>query len=394
MTADVHSGCNPAIWSVGTDGALGSLTGYCPDSGNNADFEFGPDDGLAPEARASVSGLAGLAREFEVRSSLRPYVADPRIAICGARVYGDPEIVTREYESGDRRSHWRGVILCNRAGCPVCGAIRARRFAERIRRTLGAGGIWQHVVLTVPHSAGDAWSAVYARLLAGVRELSHGTCGQIVMRDVVSATIRATESTWSVRSGWHVHCHLLWALRRPLIWAEKSLVAEHWALRTGASIDRGVRFGRLFDCSRAIEQEQAAKYVSKLACEIAGAGKHAHSEHWQLSELYERAATGDRRYIDLVVEYQSATKGRRIYQFDRRARQLHDAASELPELVVTAEWRTAVWREEFAGLSRVERYRGERLAIYLPLEAAATARGDPADDVLETIASLLSAYDS
>jgi hypothetical protein len=352
------------------DGALGRLTGYCPTSQNR------------------LEGAERLLKGYQLRTALREVAADRRIAVCGTVVYTDPQLVCTEYIDGSRSARWSGVVLCNRAGCPVCAATRARRFGEAVERTVGAGGRWQHVTLTVPHRSGESWSVVYERALAGVRELSKGASGRIV-RGLVEATIRATESTWSVRSGWHVHFHVIWKVSRPLEDAEKAVIAEQWATRTGADVERGVRFGASFATG-----EAAAKYVSKLAWELSGAHKRAQSEHWTIGEVYERAANGDVRFVGLVREYQRATKGRRLYQFDRRARQMHDGAPELPGRAVVAEYRVSVLREEFSGLSRCERRGTEKLAIYLPLEAAITARGDPSDYVRETVDAILRTSDA
>lgn len=363
----------------GQEGALGSLTGYCPTRINPA--------GSDSERQTD------LAWEYEVRALLRPHAVDQRIGGCGARVYTDPFIVTREFASGARRAHWGGIVLCNRVGCPVCGRLRVQRFGQQVQRTLAAGGVWQHVVLTVSHTIGDSWGSIYERLLEGVRSLTRGTCGRTIM-PIVEATIRATEATWSFVRGWHVHFHVLWRLRRPLLPSEKQLVNEQWAAETGASVEQGVYWGRTFDCSRSSEAKDAADYVSKLAFELAGHAKKPSPTHWHMYEIYDRAAKGDMRFVELVQQHQRATKGRRLYQFDRRAARIRDAAPQLPELVVTAEWSTPVYREEFAGLSRAERYGRDRLATYLPLEVAMTARGDPANDIDDAIASLLQAHDS
>lgn len=380
-TADACDAALHSHWNIGDSagaesGALGSLTGYCPHRRISAD-----------------SRDVGLASEFEVRALLRQYATDSRIAVCGARVYGDPVLVTTEYEGGERRAHWTGVILCNRAGCPVCAGIRARRFGERVRRTLGAGGRWLHVTFTVPHRRCDDWSRVYERLLTGVRELTHGQCGRVVMRDLVLATIRATETTWSQRSGWHVHFHCLWHVRRSLLPAERALVSEHWARTTDADLQHGVHFGAEFNCDVDGDRQRAAQYVSKLAAELSGACKVAQSEHWSLGEMFARAAEGDSMFVSLIREYQQATKGRRIYQLDRRAVRLHDAAPELPGPAVVAVWRTCLHREEFGGLARIERRARDRLSVYLPLEVAQRCRGDPSEDVWDTVNSLLQGLD-
>jgi hypothetical protein len=88
-----------------------------------------------------------------------------------------------------------------------------------------------------------------------------------------------------------------------------------------------------------------------------------------------------------VREYQRSTKGRRIYQLDRRAAAVRDAAPELPETEVVASWSTWVDRRDYSALARLERV--DAAAVYLPLEVAARCRGDPWEDVDEVIGSLL-----
>lgn len=364
---------------VGTNGALGSSPATAHPASKEPDSQ--PDR------------LAALQDSYALRTQLRRHAADKRIAVCGTRVFGDPVVVTQELGSGERRAHWKGVILCNRVGCSVCGAVRARRFGERVQRMLQAGGDWQHVIFTVPHSRRDAWGDVFERLLQGLRDLSKGTSGY-VLKTVVKATARATEDTWGMRAGWHVHFHVLWQLGRPLLEAERQLLGERWAQVTGAHAEYGMRFGACFNCDQADQRAKAARYVSKLAAELSGTAKQAHPEHFSLGDIMRRAAAGDPRFVALLREYQTAAKGRRLYQLDRRARQLHDAAPELPELTVLREWHTSVDRAEFSGLSRAERYGGEPLAVFLPLEVATRTRGDPSDDVADVVGALLQAFDS
>lgn len=377
---------------------LGSLTGYYPNSRISAaayepiaSTDFGQHPSADHEQRPATS-LDRLANSFALRTALRKVAANKRIAICGTRVFRDPEIVTQELGNGERVARWSGVVLCNRAGCPVCAEARARKFGQRVRRLLSAGGLWQHVTLTLAHGPGDSWAQTYSRLLSGLQELTKGQAACV--SGLIDASVRATESTWSVRSGWHVHFHVLWRLPRQLLLAEKELLRARWALATGASAVHGMRFGAAFDCSDSYQQTQAARYVSKLAQEMSGAHKGAHPEHFTLGEVFQRAARGDRRFVALVREYQQATHGRRLYQLDRRAKRMHDAAPELPETIVLHEWRTTVDRLEFSGLSRAERYGGEPAAVYLPLEVAARTRGDPSADVADTIDALLRSFDA
>ena len=364
-----------------TEAPLGSITGYCPGGIN-------PAAAIEPQRpEASCASLDRLRSGYELRARLRPYAVDARIAKCGRVVHCDPEVLTEELADGTRRARWVGVCLCNRAGCPVCARVRARKLGEQIERCLSGGGRWRHVIVTVPHRAGEAWADVYERVLVGVRAMTHGLAGR-VLAGIVEATIRSTESTWSVRNGWHVHCHLLWRVRRPLLAEEEHICRQQWAAATGASEEHGFKFGAEFRGDLDKERRDAAKYLTKVVAELAGAGeKEAHGEHFELAELYQRAATGEPLFVDLVREYQRSTRGRRIYQLDRRASAMRDAAPPLPETEVLRSWTTWVDRRDFSALARVERL--DAGAIYLPLEVAARCRGDPWEDVDEAIGSLL-----
>lgn len=377
---ELSCGCTGhPVGTGGNEGALGRLTGYCPHGGKDA-----PACGHVSDNRERLERLSS---SFELRARLRRLVDDERVRVCGGRVYTDPTITTEEYEDGSRSSHWGGIVLCNRAGCPVCGAAKVRRFHDDVLRTLSSGGTWQHVIFTVRHSSSEGWGQVYDRLIEGLRSIGKGLSGRIVMRDV-EASIRATETTWSVRSGWHVHLHVLWKTRRHLLEEEKRLVAAQWSASTGASEEHGCRFGLTANCDQEDRRRQLASYLTKLAHEMSGSGKHAHPEHWTLGELYHRAAHGE--HVDEVREYQRATKRRRLYQFDRRAKMLHDSAPELPERVVVRSWISVIDRVEFSGLSRRERA-GDALALYLPIEVAIQSRDDPRDVVEDAIYSLLAA---
>jgi len=377
--------CNDSAHTAAADRpaepGLGSLTGYCPRGVKDAGFTIGSDQG--PNRN---SNLDGLLHSFELRNRLRPIAVSSRIAICGSRIYTDPQLITDELADGSRIARWTGVVLCNRAGCPVCGPAKARRFREQVLRTLGGGGLWQHVIFTTPHHAGESWATVYERAMEGLRSNTKGLAGR-VLRDVLMGTIRATETTWG-EHGWHVHFHVLWHLRRPLLLEETRIIRKQWKRRTGATIRRGVRFGAMFEGER--DRQQAAHYLTKIALEMSGAAKIPGGQNQTLGELYREAARRDasEHAIQLVQQYQRQTKGRRLYQLDRRAQQWHDAAPELPELAVVRTWTTIVDRAEFGALSRLERS-SEALAVYLPLEVAIRARGDPRNEVEDCIYDLL-----
>lgn len=352
-------------------GALGSLPGYGPDAGKPA----------ATVVPTKPSKLDRLLSSFRVRALLRRHATSPRIAKCGKVVHEDPTVVTQLLATGERQARWTGVVTCQRTGCPVCEAAKARKLGKVVRRLLGGGGTWQHVALTVPHTAGESWGRVYQRLLDGIRGLSHGRAGRM-LRPLLLATVRATETTFSHRHGWHVHAHMLWRVRRVLTEEEEQVLAAAWSELTGAHPEYGTHIGRTYYAHTAGD---GADYLAKLALEIAGAGKVGHGEHWTLGDLYQRAARGER--VDLIQHYQTETRGKRLYQLDRRAKALHDEAPELADQVVVETWVTPIERHHFSALSRAEY--GDPLACYLPLEVAIRARGDPSNDLEDTVFSMI-----
>ncbi len=343
---------------------------------SDAGDALGSTPRILPTGHEKPSRLERLLSSYRVRAELRRHATSPRIAKCGRVVHEDPTVVTELLSSGERQARWTGVVTCQRTGCPVCEAAKAVKLSRVVRRLLGVGGTWQHVAFTVPHEAGEAWGRVYQRALDGIRGLSHGVVGR-VLRPLVLATVRATETTWSARNGWHVHAHVLWKLARPLTESERETVVAAWGEHTGAN-EHGVRFGRTYYAHTAGD---AGQYLAKLALEIAGVRKRAHGEHWTLGDLYQRAARGER--VDLIQHYQRETRGKRLYQLDKRAKRLHDGAPPLADQLVVERWVTPIERQHFSRLSRAEY--GDPIAIYLPLETAIRCRGDPSNDVEDAI---------
>lgn len=426
----------PDVQPPSRDGALGSLTGYSRNSqkqGTPAPEPQADNDRPRDADRFLIAAereitprdenrQLSLAKRYELRTKTRDKSLVARIRKCGTRIYDDPTICTRELGNGDRTAHWCGVIQCQRAGCPWCGGKKADKFGKQALRVLNQAGtveggrqIVQHVISTVPHLLSDPLEVVYDRLLDGVAALSKH---RLMQR--VTFTMRAAEFTWGPEYGWHAHAHSVWGLdpewwrkyamrlelaypgamsrfergpkRPPLLKAEKQLLSKVWAENTGADLEHGLKFGAAFDCRFEWGRERAARYISKLGHELRGTGKK--TKNFSLAEIFERAAKGDPLFVRLMREYQQATTGRRLYQIDKRAKKLHDASEPLPEEIILKEWVTVVDRAEFSGLSRIERFGRDRLAVYWPIDAAATARGDPAVDIQQTIDSLLRAFDA
>jgi hypothetical protein len=132
-----------------------------------------------------------------------------------------------------------------------------------------------------------------------------------------------------------------------------------------------------------------AKYLSKLGAEVAGVGKVAKDGHhnaWQLA----RAALERPELVPLWREYQRAMHGKRILEFDERAKAIAARAPEQEDFV--ARFDCTLFAEEYNALARHEV--SDDSLLWLAIEVVThTAGPDPPahfrawlDDVLQNTA--------
>lgn len=299
---------------------------------------------------------------YELRARLRVRAVNPRVRDCGRRaITAVPGIVVREYENGVRRAWWRGLLKCGRThSCPVCAERKAADRAAQLDRMMSADetGTWQMVTLTVRHHAGETLAAVLERLVVAWRRVRATRPVREAFAVHVTASVRAIEVTHGA-NGWHPHVHLL---LRTDAWSESERAAllAAWLRAVDASTERGVVWSTPI---RRWEGERA-RYLAKLGAELAGIGKAPKAGNrspWQLAD----SAAHER----LWREYQDTMHGRRMLEFDERAKALLDAAPE-PGLHVR-EWTADVFSEEFSVVAARERVQPD--VTWLLLDIAANA---------------------
>lgn len=316
--------------------------------------------------------MAALASAYELRSLLRPAQASFRVRFCGlGTVSGDPEIVVREYgKAGERRAHWRGVMLCGRQyACPVCASRRAAERREELAAMLRAdlNARWQMATFTLRHHAGEGLRGLTDRLLAAWRRVRATRRVRDIFTRRVNATARGLEVTAGA-NGWHPHIHLAMQTSE---WtpAEQATLAEEWSRALPGRTESDVaivwskaRFG----------WQGGLAYIGKLTGELTSVTKKAkrgNSTSWELA----RAGVTNPASAARWREYVEAMRGRRILELDERAKTLAVVGAQTRE--ARQEWIVPLYREEYRALAACEKR--EPAILWRVLEAARTAGADP-----------------
>lgn len=305
---------------------------------------------------------------YELRARLRPLALSRRVADCGVRPVGDPELVVRDYENS-RQAWWRGLLQCGRQhSCPVCAARRAADRAEELDRLMRGDptGRWQMVTLTVRHRAGERLRDVLDRLVLAFRRVRASRAVRGIYDEKVTASVRAIEVTHG-KNGWHPHIHLLlrteaWGCR------DREAFQRAWgAAGSDADGDHGVLWSTAVGWS-----DGRARYLSKLGAEVAGVGKAPKGGNETPFQIAERALT-DPAAVELWREYQQAMRGRRVLELDERAKALLAPPSDGEKML--KEWTIPLYGEEFRAIARLERVLPT--VLHELIEAALTAGPDP-----------------
>lgn len=159
----------------------------------------------------------GARARYELRAGLRDVTASDRRARCGVSpIVGHddcPHVTLTSRGDGETgyRAKWRGVLFCGSIWCcPVCSAKKRAVRALAVDDALRAGeGRWQMVTLTIRHRRGQTMARTFEVLRAAWRKLKMGGAVQRIMREHVTASIRAWEVTLGP-NGYHPHVHCLW----------------------------------------------------------------------------------------------------------------------------------------------------------------------------------------
>ena len=158
-----------------------------------------------------------------------------RIIRCGRTPTGagNPRVAKH-----NGRAHMAGLQTCGSVwACVACSyKIRVKRAVEialAVKRHMANGGGVLHLVVTMPHRAGEALGDLWKMLSDCWAHVTSGGGWQTFQaRHGVLGYIRATEVTHSWAAGWHPHCHVLLFVDRPLSPVENE--DGYYALRKAA----------------------------------------------------------------------------------------------------------------------------------------------------------------
>jgi len=305
-----------------------------------------------------------------------------REAKCGVvtRRKGEDVHLHVESDANGAKVTWDGVQLCGHVwSCPVCATrIRAQRRDEVVQSLLAQRGTWRMLTLTVRHNvAHDAKPLVDGVYNAIKAWRKNGTVARW-WRENVKASVRVVEITWGTRTGWHPHVHLMvcgpseitkteakklsdaW---RSAVVAELGDEHEPWQQPAGEAydptLDVGCKWGeKPLDTSDEHDvANRAARYVAKCGVEIVQEKKTGR-ELGRMT-VWELAANATMR-PDLWLEYCAATKGHRMLEENRGAKEARRKYAEeflgVPEDVPAPKsvTRIAVSADELAAIRQLE----------------------------------------
>lgn len=251
-----------------------------------------------------------------------------RVAKCG-RVPAANGAEVRCVAGDSPYAYLAGVVTCSNVWlCAVCSAkIRTRRqleVAALAEAHTATGGDLGLLTLTLRHhrwhdlaamlrTLADAWESL--RQDARWRELG------------IVGYVRSLEVTYSERNGWHPHYHVLLLFDGPAAHAERlDWLTAAWAERVEKRL--GARPSKAHGCDFRLLPHGAASYVAKIGAEMARGDLKGSQQIWQLLDAVD---DGDTRATALVLDYASATKGKRAIQFSKGLRDLYDLGPELTD---------------------------------------------------------------
>lgn len=112
-----------------------------------------------------------------------------------------------------------GHIICaSPRACPLCalkvGEERAQEIRTAVDAWMASGGLVLFVTPTFPHYAKDSLSDLLASFKSALSAFRGGKSAQKIRKELgYFGLIRALETTWGEKNGWHPHSHELWFIR-------------------------------------------------------------------------------------------------------------------------------------------------------------------------------------
>jgi hypothetical protein len=226
----------------------------------------------------------------------------PRLMFCGRQIKRGLDGVNL-YARPDR-AYGRvfGVCVCGQSLiCPVCAprvaAFRSGEVQEAFRRATAAGYEARLNTFTIPHEAGTPLAEEIDAFSAAWRSFQRGRDSLVSRRNSLGYHV-GRECTWSARSGWHYHHHVL-RYDKPDTFSEADARARWQSALEG--VGRVSRFSALYAFESGIVGSQSrAAYVAKLATAVEAQANAIGSETASaatkgrnLATLLQQAVNGD-----------------------------------------------------------------------------------------------------
>lgn len=287
------------------------------------------------------------------------WVRAPRPARCHWRVAIAVGVMMKRNQLG-RRAHFSGVEYCSSVwACPSCSAvIRSQRaneldaaYAAVIHKGLNPG---LFMTLTLRHKLDTPLDLSLDSVQTAWRELQqNGTFRRLCERLKIAGIIRATEITYSFRSGWHPHVHC-WIITKERVTDEalteaRSKIANIWAsLIAKASNGDELTPNQQHGCDlRRVTSKGMAAYIAKTQDDkAAGQSRRLANEMMRFDLKQGRAQESimpfelldmDESKAALWCEYVAATKGRKASEWTRGLKAMLDLNEKTDEQIISQE---------------------------------------------------------
>ena len=326
-------------------------------------------DNSSKRARRRQRRTAADRAQALIRDTCGDLPTAQRIVKCG-RIptgQGNPKVA-----KVDGHAYMSGLQTCSNVWCCVACSykIRVKRAAEiavAVRRHLDNGGGVLHVVVTMPHRAGEPLAELWSILSdCWAHVTSGGGWKTFRERHDVLGYIRAAEVTHAWSSGWHPHCHVLLFVGAPMspcvndesFYALRAAIRNRWCKRMAAKHGRTMseEFGIRVDPVKADDADGSGQYLTKVGYELAmtntKVGRDA--EHrTPFAIAHDAAETGDMADINLFREWIVASHKKRSISWSQGLREAlglgpersdEDLATEDAGGETVAEVDRSLWR--------------------------------------------------
>jgi hypothetical protein len=238
------------------------------------------------------------------------------------------------------QAYLSGLQTCGNVWvCPACSyKVRVKRAFEiawAVRKHLNNGGGVLHIVVTMPHRAGEALADLWKILSDCWAHVTSGGGWKTFCRDFdVLGYVRAAEVTHSRASGWHPHCHVLLFVGAPMspvenedrFYALRKAIRHRWTSRMADKHGRTMseEFGIRVDPVKADEAEGSGQYLTKVGYELAMADTKIGRDDGHRTPfaiMHDAAETGDMADIALMREWVTASYRKHSISWSRDIRQ-------------------------------------------------------------------------